>query len=228
MKTTSKENTVTMDPISALRQALITALEPIYGTGDPAHTAVHFEEVYITAKELRDATSGQYRDELLLCTAYIHDLFASSHRTVHEVMSGDFVRDGGLDWLDKVLTSEELWLLEHACREHRASYEGGFTTPYSALFNAADRERPKGWRAIYDRAWLFTSHQHEGKWIDPKVITQQVIDHLDDKFGSSGYASYPEIYEEVYGDALQQQRKDIDGLVVWVATGHPIASYVPK
>lgn len=213
--------------IDLFRKQLQHHLKPFYSKNDDAHQEPHFEEVFTTAKVLRNYLNLPYRDELLLATAYVHDIFTGEDRENHHTLSSDFVRERKLELLELVLTSEELWLLEYACLEHRASYEGGFTSRYSQLFNAADRGRPLGWKDLFDRSVAYRSTRDTNQVIPLYKIHRDVIDHLADKFSTKGYARYPDMYMRVFGDDLYLQQRHVDELVEWFNAGKAVADFYP-
>lgn len=198
--------------IDNLRKLLRDELSVMYRKNDTAHQEAHFEEVYATGVELMGYHGLGYRKELLLITAYVHDLFAWD-RPVHHDLSGDWVRDGKLPTvIQDHLSMVEVALLECACREHRASYKGEFTNGFSELFNSADFGRPVDVASMLARAVDFRLSR--GDSTEDAVRGGMV--HLVEKYGTRGYARYPDMYLSLYGDQIRDLEQEVQLLSVMV------------
>lgn len=194
-----------------LRDALISEFEALYQYNDDAHQMNHFDSVYACGVAIRNWHRLPYRDELIMVAAYAHDLFAWFRDTHHE-QSATFVNARMSTIFEDVLSTEELVWLEHACREHRASFKGEFSCGFSELFNAADRELPYGVEALVERAMGFVDRDNPmAKGDDFDVRNRhRAITHIYEKFGTNGYARYPELYKTAFKDELLEQQVEVD------------------
>lgn len=193
--------------IEELRREITEAFSAHWLLNDPAHRAEHFNEVYQTGKLLAERTGIEVDLKLILFTAYFHDLFAWSRQNHHE-LSYEFVLNTDHPVITQNLTTEERGLVAWACRQHRASFKGDFNSLFAQLMNAADRGMPGtvkktlGWAIQYRKA-------HNPKETIEQ-ITEASIQHVKEKFGSQGYARYPDIYQLVFNWELTELRKAID------------------
>ncbi len=193
------------------RKMLILEFMELYRYNDAAHQVNHFDSVYACGVAIRNMLNLPYRDELIMMAAFTHDLFAWFRDTHHE-QSATFVNARMSDIFEATLTEEEIGWLEHACREHRASYKGEFSCEFSELFNAADRELPYGVDALLERAMGFVDRDNPmAKGDDFDVRNRhRAVTHIYEKFGTKGYARYPDIYLKVFADELLEQRHEVD------------------
>ncbi|MNN60167.1 hypothetical protein D3C81_1753350 [compost metagenome] len=147
-----------------------------------------------------------YNPKLILLFAYFHDLFAYS-RNNHQELSATWVATTDHPFVQELEASEREWLA-HACREHRASYEGEYSCQFSELAAAADRGFPGRVEGMVQRAVMYR--------VDRGVVEQEAypgaVEHIKEKFGSGGYAKYPKLYTDAFGEQLAEQRKEVDAL----------------
>lgn len=174
---------------------------------DPAHRVGHFEEVRRTAVEINKRLELGFNDPQITFAAYFHDLFAWS-RENHHILSHAFVMTTE-DPLFDIFSEEDRAELALACKEHRASYRGEFSSRFSELINAADRERPSGPLLILKRALQYRQDRDHNN-VDE--VIDDAIAHVKDKYGTGGYARYPELYLAAFGNELRTQQAGIDAL----------------
>ncbi len=192
--------------IDDLRERIKKEFSVLWEANDPAHRQEHFSAVEQWANYINGFTGAGYNPKLWLYAAWFHDLFAWD-REEHHNLSGYWFQTSRHPILQG-LCAEERWLLATACREHRASFKGEYSTLFSQIFACADRGAPGNVKAMLDRAIDYRLH----RGYNQNQAIEGAIQHLKEKFGSSGYARYPDLYLQVFGDKLEQQRKEIDAL----------------
>lgn len=197
--------------LDQLRNLIIAEFTPHWALNDGAHRIGHFAEVEACGNEINNRLDLGYSPKLIMFAAYFHDLFAWS-RENHEEMS----------WLYTSTTDHPIFveldkenplfreLVAFACREHRASFTGNFSNGFSELISSADRGFPGDVQAMYNRSVQY--HIDRLKVTDPVERHERVVKHLKEKFGTGGYARFPELYLMAFGSELDEQRRLIDAL----------------
>lgn len=194
--------------IGQLREDLVFSFGQHYLLNDPAHREDHFEEVYQTGVEINERLGLGIQKDLIMYAAYIHDLFAWS-RANHHILSMEFVKSSDHPILRR-LTSYELDLLSDACFCHRASYKGELKNNFSNLINSADRGRPTSVGKMLDRAIAYRTKKEQKETTSEILLAS--ISHIKEKYGTKGYARYPDMYLSCYEKELNNLRKEIDQL----------------
>lgn len=189
-----------------LHEAIVKDFSRHWELNDEAHREPHFQEVFLTAREINDTLQLGIPEYQMLLVAYFHDLFAWS-RFNHHILSHAFV-DTGDWWKFHFLNPVERGEVAEACFQHRASYKGVFTCRLSELMNSADRERPSNVETMLKRAIQYRLGKNPDATVDS--VYSESLKHLWEKFGPNGYARYPEMYLKVYGEKVSQIRKAID------------------
>lgn len=215
-----------------LKQEIYLAFHQHWELNDKAHRQKHFEEVLQCGLKINQTLKLGFDPKLILFGAYFHDLFAWS-RNNHHLMSGDWMTstnhplivdnlsnivqrrldlDDIPEHLHDIVNNSERFIVATACREHRASFKGVFTTSFSELINSADRGEPKGIKDLVERAYQFRIKS------DPRSNDKQrmmdSVAHVKEKYGSDGYARYPLYYRKCFSAELEKQQKAVDELSV--------------
>ncbi len=170
-----------------------------YKTNDPAHQIGHADEVYQTAMEMNNKLHLWKNKEDIALAVYLHDIFSDQRKTHHQ-LAHDFIMKS----TDKIFDGVDLkrrQLIARAVLEHRASYEGEYGSKLSELVASADRGKPDLQKNI-DRSTKY----HNGN-------RDMAIKHVKEKFGRSGYAKYPKIYEDFYAQELEKRYREIDKMI---------------
>ena len=189
-----------------------------YQLNDAGHREEHFRGVFATGVEilLCMGVNDTIVVEGLLLMAYYHDLFAWS-RENHQVLSGAWIRttmdNHVMSWLERGGDREQL---ARACERHRASYKGTLETFFERLCSSADRGRPMelhqpgGWveRCI---AYRCTRPSYAG--MTRREMVWDTASHLEEKFSSSGYVQYDEMYTRTFGPTMERLRAEVDCVV---------------
>ena len=187
-------------------ESLREHVAPIYAVFDPAHRMQHIDNVlhlstrlstwyYLTPTETR----------LTRLAVYCHDLGLLYGREEHHNHSADIVLTRTLPVI-KDLPDDELKVVADACREHRASGSGVYSSKVSEVVAASDRGRPDFW-ALYQR--IASNFEH----LTPEARKAEVHAHMRKKYGSAGYVKYPEFYSRVFRCEIEALRCRIDSII---------------
>lgn len=195
--------------LTLLREKIITEFTPFWELNDPAHRVDHFKEVELCGYRINRVLNLGFSLELITIVAYIHDLFTWS-RYNHHTMSGTWV-DTTNHWVINKLTKEDRKLVADACREHRASYTGEFSSLFSELMSSADRCMPGTILGKVNRSIDYTIANLGVSREDAIPIA---VSHIKDKYGKTGYANFPAMYLKVFGTELAEQQEVIRNLTV--------------
>lgn len=186
--------------IDELREEIKKVTAPFVEKNDPAHRHEHFAEVEATALYLNELEGGIYCPKLIMLASWYHDIFAHD-RDTHHIKSALYVKERSDDVL-KTLNEVEITLVSDACFYHRASQRKAFPNGFSELICAADRERPMGVEAMFDRAVKWRRFHYLG-WKERDILTDS-LEHIRKKFGHGGTARYPDLYLKHFEDELHQ------------------------
>jgi hypothetical protein len=168
-----------------------------YKDGDEAHLIDHADAVCDLALHI-----NKHCDEkLVILASYLHDMFNATNRLIHNELAYNYVLKAEDSFL-KELSKEELLKVAHAVLEHRASFKGEFYSSLSEIISSADRGLPD-LDFIVVRSMKFNN----GNADDVHV-------HIKDKYGSKGYAKYPEVYKAMFREELEAFKRDADALTV--------------
>ena len=175
-----------------------------YKKFDGAHDDAHARMViknseYIAANMMKDEKI-QLDMRMVKVIAAMHDLGLAYDRETHHTKSGEIVRKE--KELRKFFSEEQIELIAKSVEEHRASYKGEYTSVYSKIVSDADRMNDIN--TMIDRTYKWNRKHYPDK--NDKEIYDEVISHLQDKFGEKGYARFNTKYAE---DVLNQSRKII-------------------
>ena len=192
-----------------LEEKIVEQFSAMWEHNDRAHRVEHFSEVFQTSLEINRNLELQQDEKLLLFSAYFHDLFAWS-RENHHLLSEEFIRGTCHELITEHLSDRERSVVAGACRRHRASNKERFENLFERLFNSADRERPKSVQHMLDRAMKY--RQDRMPWMSQSEMKAGAIAHLKEKYGHGGYASYPDLYIQMYGPQLDEIRNQIADL----------------
>lgn len=193
----------TLSYMDRLRYVIIRDFTAKWELNDPAHRLEHFANVERCALVIDDRLNLGQDKALILLAAFFHDLFAWS-RTNHHLLSETYVRTTDYH-IFKGLLPDEREMVALACGQHRASYKGEFSNVLCELINAADRDLPGDVEAMMRRSLAYNLAQGHSQEEADRIMRT----HLKEKFGVNGYARYPKIYQDAFGDELEQQRQDI-------------------
>ena len=171
--------------------------KPYYKNGDEAHLIGHADDVCDLALKLNKICD----EKLVILASYIHDMFNSQERSIHDKLAYEYVLQSDDTFLEE-LSEEENLQVAHAVLEHRASFKGEFYSTLSEIISSADRGLPD-LDFIVVRSMKFNQENAHG-----------VYEHISSKYGANGYAKYPATYRKIFKEELAEFRDLADELTV--------------
>ena len=168
-----------------------------YKDGDEAHKIDHADDVCALALKI----NKNLDEKLIILASYIHDMFNAKDRPIHNELAYEYVIRAEDEFL-KMLNQKELKEVAHAVLEHRASFKGEFYSELSELISSADRGEPDLEKVVI-RSMKFNNGN-----------AQDVYEHIKDKYGSKGYAKYPDVYVKIFKDELKLFQERADNITV--------------
>jgi hypothetical protein len=193
------------------RQEVVKKYSPMWEILDPAHRIDHFDSVFNTGVFLMSRFSLDIDPKEIFVVSYFHDLFTWS-RNNHHLLSEAFVRTTNCPLVKNMLPSEEaINRVALACREHRASWTGGYSGPLSMLMACADRGIPKTAQVLLDRAVLY-SIKHSPEDTSLEEIHRSSVEHIKEKYGRNGYAKIPDVHKKMFEKEYEILYQEIDKL----------------
>lgn len=193
--------------LDELRDRIITDFSHAWELNDRAHRIEHFMEVEKTGHHINETLCLGYDPKWIMLVAFFHDLFAWS-RNNHHLMSSEWVLSTDYKIIAD-LEPEARVMVAIGCREHRASNQEPFSCKFAELMSSADRGFPDtSLQGMVQRAIQFRM----ARGFSMDEARKGAIAHLKEKFGSDGYARYPQMYQEVFCKELEQQRAKVDVL----------------
>jgi len=187
-----------------VNQALVKICHGMVLRNDPAHQWPHIVDVAQTGVEIAQRLG--LNPEPFLYAALCHDLFSGTDREIHHELAAEAVRGH----LRSFIPERWVEIVARMCAEHRASYTGDYSGIFEEAFSAADRGPvgPEYDVAHYWRSFQYSQAKHPE--VDLYQVALIVSRHMRDKFGSQGYAKYPKLYLEVFGQELAEYQKRVD------------------
>jgi uncharacterized protein len=190
-----------------MKQELDIFIEKIiekYKKFDGAHDDAHARMViknseYIAINIMKDEKI-EIDMNMVKVIATMHDLGLAYDRETHHIKSGEIVRKS--EELRKFFTEEQIELIAKSVEEHRASYKGEYTSIYSKIVSDADRMNDIN--TMISRTYKWNRKHYPD--LNDEEIYNEVIQHLQDKYGEKGYARFNTKYAE---DILNQSRQII-------------------
>lgn len=201
----------TPEQIGELRKQIIESFSELWELNDKAHRKEHFEEVFQTAMVIDQRLGLGYDPKWMLFAAYFHDMFAWS-RNNHHTLSYEWLVTTDHPLIVNNLQGEELRNVYLGCQQHRASFKGEFSNRFAELINSADRGLPGRVTQMRYRAVMYREKHNPEMTLAER--RESALKHLKEKFGTGGYARYPDLYIKAFGAELEEQRKEIDALTV--------------
>lgn len=198
--------------IAVARQEIIDNFAHYWELNDPAHRREHFEAVFQCAKHINEVLGLGYPEIDMLFAAYFHDFFAWT-RINHHTLAWNYFRTADHPVILKYyggLPQRIRDTVADACAQHRASYKGEFSHRFAELINSADRGFPGNVAALVQRCYDHRLGTHPEVSETERMVLS--LEHMKGKAGSKGYARYPDLYMQVFGEELKKQMEEIDAL----------------
>jgi exopolyphosphatase/pppGpp-phosphohydrolase len=184
---------------------MITFVEHYYKRNDLSHQLDHAIEVLNRAIMFKKYFNLDVLDAEIIAAALLHDvqlyLGRSNHHEAGAIFATNEQYPGKAD-----MSLESQRRVASAIREHRASYAGKYSSTLSELISSADRDVPDE----NSVGILMTRCLKCRTGSDAK---QDAIEYLKNKYGTNGYARYPQMYESFYGKMILNRSKAIDMLI---------------
>lgn len=219
-----------MRSINSFKQELKKQYFKMWSKNDPAHQQDHFEDVFKTGVYINKQLKLGYSEYAILASAYFIDILAWD-RELHHVRSSEFVRENNdsifLELLNAIredmrgakgweTTEEVRSRISESCSEHRASYTGKFSTPFSMLISSADREWPETVDKIFLRSYAFSTARNKN--LSKEECIKLSWEHVHEKFSRNGYQRLPPMYAEAFRKELDKLYGAIDKFTLEDAT----------
>ena len=183
-----------------MRNTIREFFKGFYDKNDVAHQIDHADKVCDLAIEINESLEHPYKNQVVMIAAYAHDMYSTvEFRKIHHELAAHYVRCSN-DEIIGLLSPIDRIKVADAVAQHRGSYTGELSSKLSEVISAADRGIPD-LEEMIERSLKYNNGNLE-----------KVHEHMKDKFGSKGYAKYPELYEEYFGEVLNTMRKQIDSL----------------
>ncbi len=168
----------------------LTKYERMYNNFDEAHNRFHMRRVREYAVKLGEKYASDQLD-LVYIAATLHDIGLSQDRDNHEKHGGVMIRND--EYLNSVLTDEQLEIVANAVEQHRAS-TGNPKTEVGKIVSDADRASNTTSFQIY-RATMYHLRNYYDENADLNYYLISALNHQKEKYGSGGYGTrlyYPE------------------------------------
>lgn len=196
-----------MKLVDNLREQIIYEFSRAWEVNDAAHRIEHFTEVEKCGNHINKKLGLKFSPKLIMMVAFFHDMFAWS-RFNHHLMSAEWILTTDLPMI-RVLKPWERDMVAAGCREHRASGTDPFSCDFAELMCSADRGFPTtDVEVILGRAIQYRL----ARGFEGEEARRGAIEHVKEKFGTGGYARYPEMYQQAFSYELAIQRELIDKL----------------
>lgn len=190
-------------------------VKPMYDTHDGGHQIDHADTVAEESLYVADQYGLPEKEiPLLYAAAFLHDVgIGIAGREQHHIGSYEYVKHntGCVRLLNNWFSKSEQLTIAIACREHRASYKGAFTTDISMLLSCSDRGRPN--IAHYMQRGIAYRITHFPELSRDENV-KQTIEHITDKFSRNGYAAkrMSPFYKRIYRKELELFYDEVDKL----------------
>ena len=194
------------DIIKRLKEEYGKELDTFYKK-DSSHGWSHVEDVAKNALEINRKMILNLNEEYLVLVALFHDIYSDIDRKNHHILAAD--------WFIKFMIKQDKYkttdILEMslAIKEHRASYNGEYSSLLSEVLAAADRGAPDLNSAII-RSSKYHLEREPNK--DLKTVAEDVYKHMLEKYSRTGYMKYNAIYSSFYGEEIYNMYVAIDDL----------------
>lgn len=188
------------------REQIIKDFSKAWEMNDAAHRVEHFLKVEECGLIIADRLDLRFDYQLITYVAFFHDMFAWSRDNHHE-MSARWIETTSYPLISS-LPKIDKKMVASGCLQHRASFKGSYDGKFSEMMASADREVPGNVARMVERAVQYRI----GKGYSRADAMKPAVDHIKEKFSESGYCRYPNMYLEVFGEELAEQRREIRNL----------------
>lgn len=175
-----------------------------------SHGYQHLDNVYELAMDMKAKLNIDIPNNIIGIAAYTHDMFSSINRKLHHELAYKYVLDTSVYFLNDLHTNDR-YLIACAVREHRASYEGTYTSILSELLSAADRGKPDI-KSNVIRSYKYSAETNPDA--NEFTLFSLVRKHMIEKFSTNGYARYNDLYNRYFEVELKEMKEFFDNISV--------------
>lgn len=189
---------------------LLDDVREYYERNERPHDLCHVKEVMADVDKLSKLVKlrDNYHRAALVAAAW-HDAFDHVDRKRHHSLASEhLIRNSESMMVRYDLDADAMESAWFACLEHRASWEGAFTTMVSEVVSAADRGRPN-LKSMLLKAFEYSKNK---LGLSDDEAKERACEHMHEKFGSEGYARYPRFYQELYASEIDAVQLEIKSL----------------
>ncbi len=196
------------DIIKRLKEEYGKELDIFYKE-DSSHGWSHVEDVAKNALEINKKMILNLNEEHLVLAALFHDIYNDTDRKNHHTLAAD--------WFVKVMIEQgkydaiDILEMSLAIKEHRASYNGEYSSLLSEVLAAADRGAPD-LNSLIIRSSKYYLEKEPNR--DLKTVAEDVYKHMLEKYSRTGYMKYNAIYSLFYGEEIYNMYVAIDDLSI--------------
>ena len=190
--------------LQELREMTLNQFSRHWELNDRGHRSEHFAAVERCGLLVNERLDLGFDPRLIFMVSWFHDLFAWDREKHHELSAYWFLTSE--HEVLRSFTRIERELMSHACREHRSSYVGEYTTDFSQLMAAADRGIPGNIEGMIDRAVKYRLD----KGIDLDDPYGKAVAHVKEKFGRESKARFPDFYRKAFAAEIEEQHRLLD------------------
>lgn len=195
------------DIIKRLKEEYGKELDAFYKK-DSSHGWSHVEDVAKNALEINRKMILNLNEEHLVLAALFHDIYSDTDRENHHTLAAEWFVEFMIIEQGKYNTIDILEM-SLAIKEHRASYNGEYSSLLSEVLAAADRGAPD-LNSLIGRSSKY--YLEKGPNRDLKTVAEDVYKHMLEKYSRTGYMKYNAIYSLFYGEEIYNMYLAIDDL----------------
>ena len=164
-----------------LKEYVEREIFPEYEKNDKGHDINHIVQVlkrsFALSKQLEDINLN-----MVYVIAAFHDIGHHINKEEHEIVSANMFYEN--EKMKEFFTEEERTIIKEAIEDHRSSLEGEPRTIYGKLIASADKTPDLKTMVTRTRAY---SMKHFKEMTEDEMFERD-FNHLNEKFGSEGYA----------------------------------------
>lgn len=193
------------EQVNVARDHIVKKFSRMWELNDEAHRIEHFLDVEKCGNYINDKLGLGFDPMLIMLVAFFHDMYAYDRHNHHH-MSAEWVLTCDYKVIG-VLSDEHRAMVAAGCREHRASGNKPFSCDFAEMMCSADRGFPTtDPEQLVKRAVQHRMHQSGMSEAEARPLA---IEHIKEKYGTGGYARYPEMYVRAFADEFYAQKEAI-------------------
>ncbi|MCL2860579.1 MAG: HD domain-containing protein [Oscillospiraceae bacterium] len=171
---------------------------------DKAHDVEHIYDVINRAFALNKNLELGLDFRVLSAAIFYHDIGRNINDETHEIISAEiFMSD---ETMKKFFTDGERNIIKEAIEDHRASLDGEPRNVYGKLVSSSDRNT--NLELPLKRTYQYRCKKNPDSALEKKI--RESFEHLNQKFGESGYAGTVYFDDGVYKKYLKEFRLLLD------------------